>query len=99
MKKTILFYALVISVLSFSAVANEEEIKVNKAGDVIMSKKIFNQLPMEDSQKGRKNYCCHNNNDRRCKVIRASNSISAAGKCMAHYAGRPVTSHKGNCDH
>ena len=86
------------------------EIQVDVEGNFVMSsntlKALSNYIEEEDinheqveSALGRKDYCCHNNDDKRCKVIRASNSTSAAIKCMAHYAGRPVTSHRGNCNH
>jgi hypothetical protein len=87
----------------------EGEICTDAEGNFIMSPETLKSLTdyVEESEndegtkdlKGRKDYCCHNNEDGRCKVIRASNSASAAIKCMAHYAGRPVTSHRGNCNH
>ncbi len=86
------------------------EIHVDENGNFVMSPDTFRDVTgyveeddIEDEKegvlKGRKNYCCHNMEDGRCKVIRASNSASAAIKCLAHYAGRPVNSHKGSCDH
>ncbi|MDO8826362.1 hypothetical protein [Methylophaga sp.] len=86
------------------------EIHVDSEGNLVMSEETFKELTnyieeediddkMEAERKGRKNYCCHNSEDGRCKVIRASNSASAAIKCMTHYAGRPVNSHKGSCNH
>ncbi|MHC4841670.1 MAG: hypothetical protein ACYTDT_12095 [Planctomycetota bacterium] len=88
------------------------EIVVDEDGNFEMAQEVFEKLTEYEAEpdvgddekgteidKGRKDYCCHNNADGRCKVIRASNGASAAIKCMAHYAGRPVNSHKGNCRH
>lgn len=84
-----------------------DEIRVDADGNFVMSPQTLRNLTgyteedsgAADAEKGRKDYCCHNNDDHRCHVIRASNSASAAVKCMGHYAGRPVTSHEGSCDH
>lgn len=85
------------------------EIHVDEHGNFSMSKETLQSLTgyveeNEDDEKaaelmGRKDYCCHSTAENRCTVIRASNSASAAIKCMGHYAGRPVNSHRGNCQH
>ena len=84
------------------------EIYTDEDGNFVMSPDTLKELTdyveepdhvQEELIGNRKDYCCHNTRDGRCKVIRASNHMSAALKCMAHYAGRTVNSHRGNCSH
>ena len=85
----------------------EGEIQVNEDGNFIMSpetlKKLTNYVEEDEDNEAlfgsKKDYCCHNNEDGRCHKIRARNSTFAAVKCMGHYVGRPVSSHRGDCNH
>ncbi|MDH5679965.1 MAG: hypothetical protein OEZ36_00140 [Spirochaetota bacterium] len=80
---------------------NSGEALLKSDGSVVLGSKIVKELEQPLLVKvGRKNYCCHKNvYPRKCKVVQASSTFSAIGKCFKHWPAAPKTVHKGNCNH
>ncbi len=90
----------------------EGEIQLDEHGNYVMAPSTFTEMcggieEVDDDEMdkataealGRKDYCCHNNADQRCKKIRASSTASAILKCFRHWPSAPKTVHRGTCNH
>lgn len=78
----------------------DEIIKIDENNQMTVTSEELEALGLEDDEGGeslrRKDYCCRYS-DGSTHTVRASHSLSAAAKCMAHKPLRPVSVSKGSC--